>query len=175
MKDQFVTLMGGVNPAMIIVTTATGTERGGCLVGFHSQSSIEPERYAIWLSKANYTYRIALRATHFGVHFLTSEDIELAELFGAETGDDIDKFERTPYTPAAGGVPVIDACAHWLVVQKVALLDEGGDHVCISTQPVAGHADGGYEPLRLSSVRHLQPGHAHEERNDPPTERARKA
>lgn len=175
MSAEFEILMAGVDPAMIIVTTATGTERGGCLVGFHSQSSIEPERYSIWLSKANHTYRLALRATHLGVHYLTGQDMELAELFGTLTGDHIDKFERTPHTLDVQGVPVIDACENWLVVQKIALLDEGGDHVCISTQPVAGHAGAGYEPLRLSSVAHLTPGHTNEERNDPPTERARKA
>jgi flavin reductase (DIM6/NTAB) family NADH-FMN oxidoreductase RutF len=175
MSAQFEALMSGVDPAMIIVTTATDTERGGCLVGFHSQSSIEPERYSIWLSKANHTYRLALRATHLGVHYLTSRDMELAELFGTVTGDDVDKFQRTPHTLGAGGVPVIDACANWLVVEKIALLDEGGDHVCISTQPIAAQASERYEPLRLSSVAHLKAGHANEERNDPPTERARPA
>ena len=31
---------------MVVVTTAQGDERAGCLVGFHAQSSIEPPRYA---------------------------------------------------------------------------------------------------------------------------------
>jgi flavin reductase (DIM6/NTAB) family NADH-FMN oxidoreductase RutF len=157
---------------MIIVTTATETERGGCLVGFHAQSSIEPQRYSIWLSKANHTYRLALRATHFGLHYLTNQDMQLAELFGTLSGDDLDKFERTPHTLANGQVPVLDACANRLVAKKVAILDEGGDHVCISTEPISAQANADYQPMRLSSVVHLSAGHTNEERNDPPTERA---
>ena len=30
------------DPAMIVVTTANGTEQDGCLVGFQAQASIEP-------------------------------------------------------------------------------------------------------------------------------------
>lgn len=172
MTADFNALMSNVDTSMIIVTTAAGGERGGCLVGFHTQSSIDPERYSIWLSKANHTYRLALRATHFAVHYLTTRDLELAELFGTRSGDDIDKFERTPVTVKAGGVPVLDACASWMVAKRIALLDDGGDHVCISGEPVAARAGGDHEPMRLSSVAHLTPGHAAAERNAPPTERA---
>ena len=172
MSTDFETLMTGIDPAMIVVTTAAGGERGGCLVGFHSQSSIDPSRYCVWLSKANHTYRLALRATHLAIHFLTEDDLALAELFGERSGDDVDKFTLTPSVPSLGGVPVLGACGRWTVVEKIALLDEGGDHVCISTQPVRSRADGPYRPLRLSAVAHLQPGHENDERAAPPTERA---
>ena len=36
-------LMADADPAMIVLTTAAAGERAGCLVGFHSQISIEPE------------------------------------------------------------------------------------------------------------------------------------
>ncbi len=169
--DFFDTVISRVDPAMIVVTTAAGGERGGCLVGFHSQSSIDPSRYCVWLSKANHTYRLALRATHLAIHFLAPADGELAELFGTLSGDDVDKFTRTPSTSELG-VPVLDACPNWLVVEKIALLDDGGDHVCISTQPARSHADKLYRPMRLSAVTHLTPGHESAERNAPPTERA---
>ena len=51
-----------VDQALIVVTTAANDQRSGCLVGFHTQCSIEPFRYAVWLSKANLTYRVALFA-----------------------------------------------------------------------------------------------------------------
>jgi hypothetical protein len=38
--------------------------------------------------------------------------------------------------------------------------------VCITTEPVEEHTSGRFEPLRLSDVEHLQPGHAAEE--EPP-------
>ena len=78
----FNTLMGGLDSPVIIVTTADERERAGCLVEFHGQSSIEPRRYCVWLSKANYTYRVALYSSHLVIHFLTADDLPLAELFG---------------------------------------------------------------------------------------------
>src|SRR5712672_2014870 len=79
---------------MVIVTTVADGERSGCLVGFHSQCSIHPARWALWVSKANHTYGVALRATRLAVHFPSVDDVDLAELFGEETGDEVDKFAR---------------------------------------------------------------------------------
>jgi flavin reductase (DIM6/NTAB) family NADH-FMN oxidoreductase RutF len=47
-------------------------------VEFHVQSSIEPQRYRVLLSKANYTYPVALRSSHLVIHFLTADDLPLA-------------------------------------------------------------------------------------------------
>lgn len=91
-RDAFTTIMSSLDNPLIVVTTAEGHERAGCLVGFHAQSSISPGRYCVWLSKANHTYRVGLRATHLAVHFLTSGDLALAERFGTLTGDETDKF-----------------------------------------------------------------------------------
>ncbi|HJQ44441.1 MAG TPA: flavin reductase family protein [Jatrophihabitantaceae bacterium] len=165
-------IVASIDPAMVVVTTAVPGERAGCLVGFHSQSAIDPARYAIWLSKANHTYRVGLRASHFAVHFLTVDDLRLAELFGTRTGDDGDKFADLDVADGPGGVPLLRACANRLVARRVALLDEGGDHVCVTTEVEESGSDAPFEPLRLSAVEHLTPGHESEERNLPPTERA---
>jgi flavin reductase (DIM6/NTAB) family NADH-FMN oxidoreductase RutF len=170
--DAFGSIMGSLDPPLIVVTTAVGQERAGCLVGFHAQSSIEPPRYCVWLSKANHTYRVALRSTHLGIHFLSADDLALAQLFGTLTGDDVDKFAELEVQSGPGDVPVLTACQNRLVVRRSALLDEGGDHVCIPAEAVAAHDGGPFEPLRLSMAAHLEPGHGNEERNDPPTERA---
>jgi len=161
-----------LDPPLIVVTAAEGDERAGCLVGFHCQSSIEPLRYSVWLSKANHTYRVALRASHLGLHFLTASDLPLAERFGTLTGDRTDKFAGLAAEPGPGGVPLLAQCAHWLAARRTVLVDEGGDHVCLVTEPVAGGGDGAFEPLRLSRAAHLEPGHGNEERHSPPTERA---
>ena len=170
--DTFAGIMSCLNNALIVVTTAEGHERAGCLVGFHAQSSMDPGRYAVWLSKANYTYRVALRATHLGIGFLTSADRSLAERFGTLTGDNTDKFAGLRVSPGAGGVPVLEDIPHWVTLRRIALLDEGGDHVCVTGEPVDAGSSGPFEPLRLSDVGHLQPGHGPRERPGPPTERA---
>lgn len=170
--DRFGDIASSLDTPLIVVTAAEGQQRAGCLVGFHSQSSIEPLRYCVWLSKANYTYRVALHSTHLAVHFLTSADVPLAERFGTQTGDNVDKFADAPTSVGPGGVPVLKDCPHWLVGRRTMLVDNGGDHVCMMIEPVAVHTGGSFQPLRLSQAVHLQPGHGSSERPSPPTERA---
>jgi flavin reductase (DIM6/NTAB) family NADH-FMN oxidoreductase RutF len=170
--DGFGVVSSSLDTPLVVVTAAEGGERAGCLVGFHCQASIEPLRYAIWLSKANHTYRVALGSTHLAVHFLTTADLGLAERFGTLSGDSTDKFAGLRATPGPGGVPVLADCPHWLAARRVTLLDDGGDHVCAVTEPVVVHAGGPFQPLRLSQAAHLEPGHTTRERPTPPTERA---
>jgi flavin reductase (DIM6/NTAB) family NADH-FMN oxidoreductase RutF len=171
-EHAFDTLMAALDSPLIVVTTADQRERAGCLVEFHAQSSIEPQRYCVWLSKANYTYRVALQSSHLVIHFLTADDLPLAELFGTQTGDTVDKFAGIPVDSGPGGAPVLRQCPNWLAVRRIALLDEGGDHVCLTTEPVAVHTAGPFQPLRLSEVGYLKAGHGAEERPEPPSERA---
>lgn len=167
--DAFDSIMAALDAPMAVVTTAFGDERAGCLIGFHAQSSIDPGRYCVWLSKANHTYRVALRAQHLAIHFLESQDRDLAELFGTFSGDEVDKFARCDHHGSSQGLPVLDRCANWLIAERVALLDVGGDHVCIVTQPVEAGSDGSFTPLRLSDVDDLTPGHGAEESQSPPS------
>jgi flavin reductase (DIM6/NTAB) family NADH-FMN oxidoreductase RutF len=170
--SAFKTIAAAMDAPLVVVTTAEGEERAGCLIGFHAQSSITPERYSIWLSKANHTYRVGLRASHYALHFLTEADLALAELFGTRTGDTVDKFTGLNVDVGDGGVPILRDCPHRLVARRIALLDENGDHVCISTEPISACSTGRFRPLRLSQASHLTPGHENEERHSPPTERA---
>ncbi len=170
--DAFSHLMASLDAPLAVVTTAMGDERAGCLVGFHAQSSIDPGRYCVWLSKANHTYRVVLRSTHLAVHFLTEDDRRLAVHFGTQSGDDVNKFAEIDHDLGEGGVPMLKALPNRLLVRRVALLDEGSDHVCVVTQPLQAEASGPFRPLRLSNVKDLTPGHGVAERNDPPTERS---
>jgi flavin reductase (DIM6/NTAB) family NADH-FMN oxidoreductase RutF len=149
---------------MIVVTAAYGGERAGCLVGFHCQCSIDPVRHAVWLSKANHTCRVAIQATHLGIHFLGTEDKGLARLFGEHTGDDTDKFARCDATDGAHGVPLLSACPDRIVAQRMTAMDDGSDHICFIVEPVDGHRGADRTSMRLSDVSDLEPGHAAEER-----------
>lgn len=169
---RFGELVAQLDPAMAVVTTSSRQERAGCLIGFHAQCSIEPNRYVVWLSKANHTLRVGVHARHFAVHFLGQSDLELARLFGTTSGDEVDKFAHCDWSSGATGVPLLRSCPNWFTGDKVALLDEGSDHVCVVLQPTAVATTAGLQPLRLSQVAHLRPGHEAEERPRPPTERA---
>jgi flavin reductase (DIM6/NTAB) family NADH-FMN oxidoreductase RutF len=156
--------VAAIDPAMVIVTVADsapgGAERAGCLVGFHGQSSIDPPRYAVWLSKANHTFGVALRSSHLAVHLLGADDRAVAAAFGARTGDVVDKFADQPFEPGPGGVPLLTACPYRFVIERSVVLDDGGDHVCFTGPPVAAWPPAApFTPLRLSQVDHLDPGH----------------
>jgi flavin reductase (DIM6/NTAB) family NADH-FMN oxidoreductase RutF len=170
--SAFDVIMTSVNTRMIVVTAAEGGERAGCLVGFHAQSSLNPQRYTVWLSKANHTYRVALRSSHLGVHFLMHDDLLLAKRFGTLTGDTTDKFAGLATLDGPGGIPLLIGCPNRFAARRVALLDEGGDHVCVVTEPVETATGGDFTPLTLADVRDLTPGHSADERHNPPTERA---
>jgi flavin reductase (DIM6/NTAB) family NADH-FMN oxidoreductase RutF len=167
--DVFGTLMSALDPPLAVVTTAAAGERAGCLVSFHTQSSMAPQRYCVYLSKANHTYGVALRASHLAIHFLATSDLPLAELFGGQTGDTVDKFAGLPVTDGPGGVPLLTQCPRWLAARRIAVLDEGGDHVTVTTEPVAALASGPFTPLRVAQAGHIRPGHEARERHDPET------
>jgi flavin reductase (DIM6/NTAB) family NADH-FMN oxidoreductase RutF len=157
--DALAELTAATDAALVVVTTSFDGEPCGCLVGFHSQCSIEPYRYAVWLSKANRTYRAALTNEHLAVHLLGTADHDLADRFGGETGDEVDKFAGCAWTPGPHGVPLLDRLRHRFVGRRVALLDTGGDHVCAVLEPEAVELGGEIRPLRLGAVGDVEPGH----------------
>ena len=165
--DPFDDLMAANDPSVVIVTTIADGRRAGCLVGFHSQCSIEPLRYAIWLSKANHTFGVAFAADTFAIHWIRADRSDLADLFGGTTGDEIDKFTRCAWTEGPGGVPLLDECEDRFVGRRLAWLDVDVDHCCIVLEPLAAHrrpdGAGPPSPLRVSDAADIDAGHASSE------------
>ncbi|GAA2746653.1 flavin reductase family protein [Kitasatospora cinereorecta] len=140
-----------------LVTTASHGERAGCLVGFAGQCSIDPPRFTAWISRTNRTHRIAAEAEFAAVHLVA--DRRLAELFGARTGDEVDKFADVPWTPGPGGVPVLGGAPAWFVGR---ILDRAvwGDHTAHLLEPTDAHrSPGRHRVLSLRDVSTLDPGH----------------
>jgi flavin reductase (DIM6/NTAB) family NADH-FMN oxidoreductase RutF len=161
-KEAYEQVIEQVDPVAVIVTCASGQDRAGCLVTFSGPCSIEPPRYAVWLSHRNHTYRVALGAGELIVHMLTPADLPLAEFFGGTSGVYEDKFARVPWSDC-GGTPLLRVSGGWLrgriVARGPGREETGGDHTCFVLAPVdAGGGSGSGGPLRLSDVRHIQPG-----------------
>jgi flavin reductase (DIM6/NTAB) family NADH-FMN oxidoreductase RutF len=158
MPDAFDSLMSSLRTPMMIVTTTSGGERAGCLVGFGSQVSIDPKRFLVGLSNRNRTYRVAREADTLVVHVVPEEARELAELFGGETGDEVDKFARCAWRPGPGGAPVLDGCPSWFAGRVLERIDFG-DHVGFVLEPVAVERGPAGEELTLRRARTIEPGH----------------
>ena len=150
--------MGGLDYPMIVVTASAGGEHSGCLVGFHTQCSIEPARFLVCVSRRNRTYRVAARSEHLAVHVLDESDYELARLFGEESGDETDKFAACSWRRHATGVPVLVGPKAWFlghVLDRVPL----GDHVGHVLEPVDAAVTGPFVQLGFQQVRGMRPGH----------------
>lgn len=158
-ERPFDDLVAAMDSAMVVVTVASDGDRDGCLVGFHSQASIEPPRYAVWLSKANRTSTLARHAHHLAVHVLGDDQHELAELFGGATGDEVDKLAGVAWEPGPDGVPLLADCPNRFVGRVTERIQGEGDHNLWILDPIdvqAGHAP---PPLRLSAATDIDPGH----------------
>jgi flavin reductase (DIM6/NTAB) family NADH-FMN oxidoreductase RutF len=143
---------------MFIVTAAVGEERAGCLVGFTTQCSIHPPRFLVCISDKNRTFGVARRADLLVVHLVPSDATDLAELFGSETGDEIDKFARCGWSPGPGGAPVLAGCGNWFAGR---ILDRrpAGDHWVFLLDPVDGASDERQRPFTFHRARRIPPGH----------------
>jgi flavin reductase (DIM6/NTAB) family NADH-FMN oxidoreductase RutF len=143
---------------MVIVTAVADGERSGCLVGFHTQCSIEPPHYLVCISEANHTAKVAARATALGIHFLSQDDRELARLFGAETGDEVDKFAECEWSDGPLGIPLLAVRGGWLAG---TILDRRpvGDHVATVIDVAASHRQGDFRQLGFQQLRDMEPGH----------------
>lgn len=159
----FIDVVSGLDPALVVVTAMGAGSADGCVVGFHCQASIDPPRYVVWLSNKNRTYRLASdpAATHLAVHHLTVEDHDVAELFGGETGDEVDKLAQVDWSPGPGGAPLLDRLPTRFVGRILARLPiEGTDHMAFVLDPVdAELGTTGARPLRLSDAADIDAGH----------------
>ena len=142
----------------VVTAVAADGERAGCLIGFATQCSIHPPRFMVCISKQNRTFDVVGSADALVVHFLGAEQRELAVLFGAETGDEVDKFELCAWQPGPGGAPVLDDCVGWFagkVLERRAL----GDHLGLWLEPTAAEDRGGAVGLGFQDVKEIDPGH----------------
>lgn len=152
--DEF---LAGLDYPVFVVTAADGSERGGCLVGFATQTSIDPPRLLVCLSEENRTTAIAARAEVLAVHVLDDREHPLAERFGGETGDEVDKFAGLAWRPGPDGVPLLEECPRRLVGRILARIPLG-DHIGHLLAPLRVEASA-TSPLTYQDVIDIEAGH----------------
>lgn len=167
-RSAFDRLMASSNSSMVGVLVRSDEGLGGCLVGFHCQCSIEPRRYAVWLSKANHTFRVAATASHLAVHWLRPDQMATAVVLGTVSSDDVPtKLERLDLTTdPRTQVPVL-ADHGGYVVGRIVDAHDDGDHVCYVLEVDAAADAGNADRLRFGDVAHLPAGHDAEDPTQP--------
>jgi flavin reductase (DIM6/NTAB) family NADH-FMN oxidoreductase RutF len=157
-EQTFQRLVAQLDYPMFIATVAADGERAGCLIGFATQCSIHPPRFLAGISNKNRTYRVAEHAESMAIHLVPEDATELAELFGGETGDDLDKFERCDWRPGPDGVPLLDGCPNRFVGRILERVDFG-DHVGLVLEVSFAEEDEGSGQLGFHRARRIEPGH----------------
>jgi flavin reductase (DIM6/NTAB) family NADH-FMN oxidoreductase RutF len=156
--ESFQRLFAQLDYPMFIATVAAGGERAGCLIGFATQCSIHPARFLAGISDKNRTFRVASGADSMAIHLVPENANELAELFGGETGDDVDKFERCEWRPGPGGVPLLDGCPNRFVGRILDRVDFG-DHVGMVLEPFLAEEDEESGQLGFHRAKRIDSGH----------------
>jgi flavin reductase (DIM6/NTAB) family NADH-FMN oxidoreductase RutF len=157
-RESFHTLVSDLDYPMFIVTAAAHGERAGCLVGFVTQASIDPERMLVLVSKTNRTYHVAQSTDALVVHFLHRHNHHLATLFGEHTGDEVDKFAQCEWSEGPRHIPVLSGTRGWVAGRILDRLD-AGDHVAHLVEVDTASTDRAGVPLGFQEVRQMPPGH----------------
>jgi flavin reductase (DIM6/NTAB) family NADH-FMN oxidoreductase RutF len=157
-EETFQELVAQLDYPMFIATVAAGDELAGCLIGFATQCSIHPPRFLAGISDKNRTFRVAQGADSMAVHLVPENATQLAELFGGETGDEVDKFERCEWQPGPGGVPLLDECPNRFVGRIIERVDFG-DHTGLVLEPFMAEADTSGGQLSFHRAKRIDPGH----------------
>lgn len=151
-------LMRRADHAMFIITACRVGEPSGCLAGFVTQCSIAPARYIVCLSVENHTYAVARHADALAVHLVPRDQRGLADLFGGETGDEVDKFAVAPWAPGPLGTAVLEGVGNWFAATIIGEWAVG-DHHAFLIEPMVWSFDDAEEPLMYREVSDMEPGH----------------
>ena len=142
----------------IVTVVGADGEHDGCLIGFATQCSVKPPRYIACISKENRTFDAVSAADMVVVHFLGAEQLELAKLFGGETGDEVDKFELCAWHEGPAGIPVLDDAPGWFA-GRVLDRHDVGDHLALLLEPTHSEDRGDAVDLGFQDVKGIHPGH----------------
>lgn len=157
-KIAFEELVAELDYPLFIATTASGGEPFGCVVGFATQVSVHPPRFLVCISDKNRTYRALQDADAMVVHVVPRDGRPLVELFGAETGDEADKFARCDWHEGPDRLPLLDACPSWFA-GRILERHRLGDHVGHVLEPFAVDVGEGSGFYPFSEATDLEPGH----------------
>jgi len=94
-------------PFYVVTVRSSDADMSGCLAGFVTQCSIDPPNFLVCISKVNHTLAVAERSSGMGLHLLGQDQVDLARVFGEETGDLVDKFASVDWRLGSTGAPML--------------------------------------------------------------------
>jgi len=118
-------VLGTFVTGVTVVTTADGEgRRFGLTANSFSSVSLDPP-LVLWSQATKAPSHGAFyEASHFAVHILAEDQIELSNRFATSAKD---KFDGLPLDEGVAGVPLLRGCSAWLECKTVQRVP-GGDH-----------------------------------------------
>jgi len=158
-EDDLEIFFDRVDYSLYVVTVRSpDAEMSGCLAGFVTQCSIDPPNFLVCISKANHTLSVAERSSGMGLHLLGADQVDVARLFGEETGDLVDKFTSVDWRLGSTGAPLLVETAVNLEGRILGHFSVG-DHEAFLMRAVRSVAGGHDGILTYRNAPPLRPGH----------------
>jgi flavin reductase (DIM6/NTAB) family NADH-FMN oxidoreductase RutF len=145
-------------PYYLLTVRAPDEEMSGCLAGFVTQCSIDPPNFVACISRLNHTLGVAVRSSAMGLHLVGQDQLDMARLFGEETGDVVDKFANVDWRIGTTGAPLLADVSSAL---EGAILGHFsvGDHEAFLVRAVRAVGGPGRGLLTHRNSPELHPGH----------------
>lgn len=103
---------------LYLISSASSTERAGCVVNTFAQVTSKPAQASIAINKDNHTTSVIREAGRFCAAVLDeSAPMELIGTFGFKTSTETDKFADVEFATDAAGIPYVaeHVCARFSV------------------------------------------------------------
>lgn len=123
---------------LYVVTSNDGNQNNGLIVNTVTQVSDNPNRIAVNINKANYSYHVIKQTGILNVNCLTVDaPFKVFENFGFQSGRNTDKFVNYPYILSDNGLPILTNYINASISLKVENyidLDSHGMFICSVTE-----------------------------------------
>lgn len=123
---------------LYVVTSNDGKQNNGLIVNTVTQVSDNPNRIAVNINKANYSYHVVKQTGILNVNCLTVDaPFKVFENFGFQSGRNTDKFVNYPYILSDNGLPILTNYINASISLKVENyidLDSHGMFICSVTE-----------------------------------------
>ncbi|MEM3676570.1 MAG: flavin reductase family protein [Candidatus Bathyarchaeia archaeon] len=129
-----------------VVSSRKDGKINGLTVAWMTQVSYQPPLIAVSIGKARYTHEMIESSRVFAVSILHEGQLEVAKLFGLQSGRDLDKFAHVAYETRVSGSPILKDCLAFLDCEVDSSL-QVGDHTIFVGRILDAGVKGDMKPL----------------------------
>jgi flavin reductase (DIM6/NTAB) family NADH-FMN oxidoreductase RutF len=141
-----------------LVTSQSGSQRGGLIATFVNAASIVPDlpRVLVGLAKHHYTHGLVEASSAFVLHLLGERHLEWVYRFGLASGQTNDKFVGLDVQQTVASGPLLRDALGWLDCKVEAKLDTG-DRTVYLAEVIDAASGGDDPPLTVNRMVQLAP------------------